>query len=94
MERSFNVLGFTFNDCTSYSQSNKERIPNTYSTERGNIRIVITCGHIDYRDQWIFSCYALGIEKVLIGKTTKENAAEFAIERCRKKAELIASLLN
>lgn len=49
-------------DITSYSQGCKERIPTTYEDKAGLIRIVVTCGHRDYRPEWVMHCYQLNID--------------------------------
>jgi len=87
MEREFTIEGFKFTDCTSYSRDDKNRIPTTFETKAGEIRIVITNGHRDYRPDWVFRCYNLGFDATMIPKCkSKEDAAIFAIKQCRKKA--------
>ena len=85
-ELEFTIGGFKFTDITSYSRGDNERIPNTYETKVGDIRIFITNGHRDYRPDWIFGCYALGFDKIVLKNcNSKEDAAEYAVKRCRQK---------
>lgn len=53
-------------DCTSYSRDDKERVPTTYEITHGYLRIVITCGHIRYRPNWVLHCFAVGIDTKLM----------------------------
>lgn len=46
-------------DITSHSRDDKERIPNTWDTKAGNLRITITRGHIYHRgspEPWVVHC--------------------------------------
>lgn len=49
-------------DITSYSRDDKERKPTTFEAKSGKLRIVVTCGHIHYRGEWIMHCDKLGID--------------------------------
>ena len=80
------AAGVVWSDITTYSKSDKERIPNVFSTMIGDVRISIVCGHIYYPEQWIFNCYSLGIkEEVLKDVTHAHLAAHAAIRLCKKK---------
>lgn len=57
-------------DVTSYSQGDKERIPTAFECRSGDLRIYITCGHINYRGEWVMHCQALGIDTLHL-KTVK-----------------------
>lgn len=72
---------------SSYSRDTKEKIPTSFETNIGNCRICITCGHINYRPDWIFHCRELGYDTKLIPSNLKtaNQAAEYAIETCRNK---------
>ena len=43
------AAGAVWKDSTSYSRDTKEKIPTAFSTNVGECRISITCGHRDYR---------------------------------------------
>lgn len=87
MKNEFIIGDFKFVDCTSYGRDDKERIPTTFEAKLGDIRIVITNGHRDYRPEWIFRCYNLGFDVSQIKNCrSKEDAAKYAIIQCRKKA--------
>lgn len=83
-------------NCTSYSRDDKERIPTGFELKVGDCRIVITCGHRDYRNEWVFHCHELGFDTVQIGKDlTAEQAAIKAYNTCKEKAHSIYnSFLN
>ena len=68
-------------DITSYGRSDKERKPTTFEAKAGALRIVITCGHIHYRPQWVMHCPALAIDTHELTKNaTKEQAEAEALE--------------
>ena len=87
-------------DITSYSQSDKERTPTTFRVDDGPLDVVITCGHIHYRPEWVMHCRALNIDtKPLQTGITQEEAQQKAMELVQTKiaslaasAERIASL--
>jgi hypothetical protein len=74
-------------DCTTYSQGDKDRIPTTWAIQSGGVRIVVTKGHITWRGHWIMHCRALGIDtKPLATGITKEQAQRQAITIVQSKA--------
>jgi hypothetical protein len=82
------AAGAVWKDSTSYSRDTKEKIPTTFSTNVGECRISITCGHRDYRPEWVFHCYELGFDTKCIGnELTAQEAAEKAVGICRDKAQ-------
>ena len=84
------AAGAVWKDSTSYSRNDKNRIPTTFSTTIGSCRISITCGHIDYRPEWVFHCYELGFDTKCIGKElTAQEAAEKAVGICKDKARML-----
>ena len=66
-------------DVTSYSRDDKERIPTTFAISVGELRIVITCGHIYYRPDWVMHCHALQIDSKLLQAVSREEAQTEAI---------------
>lgn len=48
-------------DATSYSQSDKERIPQTWKTDINGYELIVT-RIIHHSDVWFFRCRTLGIE--------------------------------
>ena len=84
------AAGAVWKDSTSYSRNDKNRIPTTFSTTIGSCRISITCGHIDYRPEWVFHCYELGFDTKCIGKELPaQEAAEKAVGICKDKARML-----
>lgn len=77
----------TWEDCTSYSINDKEKIPTAFSTKIGDMRIVITCGHIYAKQQWSLWCSTLYIVLHLMKVETAKDAAEMAIIICKEKTE-------
>lgn len=61
-------------DITSYSRDDKERKPQTFEKGVGDLRIVITCGHIYHRPNWVMHCGALNIDTRRLLATTQEEA--------------------
>ena len=46
-------------DTTTYSQSDKERIPTTWSRKLSGVRLTVTRGHIYYPDKWAYMAHPL-----------------------------------
>lgn len=63
-------------DVTSYSRNDKERKPTTFEVREGALRVVITCGHISYRPQWVMHCNALSIDTYPLKKGLSKEQAE------------------
>ena len=84
------AAGAVWKDSTSYSRDVKEKIPTGFSTNVGECRITITCGHRDYRHEWVFHCYELGFDTKHIGKDlTAQEAAEKVVGICKEKARML-----
>lgn len=79
--------GFLWKDSTAYSQKAK-RNPTSYELRlhfKRPINIRISVGHIDYRGEWIYLCYELGIKTPhLLRAETRESAANEALSDCRE----------
>lgn len=54
-------------DTTSYSQSDKEKKPTTWTVKNGPLQITVTCGHNHYKPDWVMHCRELGIDTKHIG---------------------------
>lgn len=83
-------------DSTSYSRSQKERIPTSYRTEVGPLTISVTKGHIYYKGEWYVRCSDLGIESV-IGSAdliTTEDAQKTALDMCKKRLEAMLKAIS
>ena len=75
-------------DCTTYSRNDKERIPTTFDVGVDGVRVVITCGHTHHRPAWVFHCYLIGFDTCFLGAgMTAKEAAEMAIAMCRKRVQ-------
>jgi len=84
------AAGAVWKDSTSYIRDDKSRIPTSFSTNIGSCRISITCGHRDYRPEWVFHCYELGFDTKYIGKDlTAQEAAEKVVDICKEKAKML-----
>ena len=84
------AAGAVWKDSTTYSRDDKSRIPTTFSTKIGSCRISITCGHRDYRHEWVFHCYELGFDTKDIGKDlTAQEAAQKVVGICKQKAKML-----
>lgn len=67
-------------DSTSYSRDDKERVPVSWSTEIGGLRITVTCGHIHHKPDWVMHCFNIGIDTLPITATNAEDAKLIAIK--------------
>tara|TARA_Y100000310_G_C20181252_1_gene578235 strand:- start:48 stop:305 length:258 start_codon:yes stop_codon:yes gene_type:complete len=74
-------------DATSYSQSDKERIPKTFEYRTQQIRIIISCGHIDCPGEWVMHCRELDMKCKGTGAESKEEAQNRALEIVRERLE-------
>jgi|688.fasta_scaffold888678_2 hypothetical protein len=82
------AAGVVWKDTTSYSRDSKEKIPTGFSTNVGECRITITCGHRDYKPSWVFHCYELGFDTKFLGEgLSAQEAAEKAVGICGDKAK-------
>ncbi len=74
-------------DASSYSKSDKERIPNTWVL---NFRVwgLTIHRHVHYSpDVWLMSCHSLGISQREIGKVSVEEAQAEALRIARLKLQ-------
>jgi hypothetical protein len=68
-------------DCTSYSQGDKNRIPTTWAIQSGGVRVVVTNGHISRKGDWVMHCSALNMHaNPLPTGITKEHAQQQALK--------------
>lgn len=65
-------------DTTSYSRSDVERKPTTFSAQCGPMRLVVTSGHIRYPGRWVAHGFPLFENKELKATTREEAQAETA----------------
>jgi hypothetical protein len=87
--------GVIWKDATSYSQSDRKRIPTAFQANVNGIRVYITCGHVVYRPTWIVVCRELAIEQQRMPEaTTAQEAADMAIKICTDRANELASAFN
>jgi hypothetical protein len=71
-------------DISSYSQSDKERIPRSFSLKAGGLKITVT-RHMDFEvSEWVASCEPF-FEQKIVGKGTAEEAQESALFAVRNK---------
>ena len=81
-------------DSSAYSRDDKERIPTTWTLNTGQLRIVVTCGHIHYRGIWIMHCHHVGIDTLRLSSETKEHAQESAIELVKQRLSMMMDSLQ
>ena len=73
------VMADIWNDITSYSRNNKERVPQTWELKRDSLRIRVS-RHINYEpDQWLLSCREFGIDNHLLKSKNIEEAKNEAL---------------
>lgn len=79
-------------DTTSYSRIDKDRIPTTFEICDGLLRVVVTCGHIYYKPQWVMHCQALSIDtRPLRNAATKDQAQTEALHIVRNLIEELSN---
>jgi len=81
------TAGITWNDVTSYSKYDAEKVPTTFETKIGDCRILIIMGHIHYPNIWIMNCHDLNIKEKMLQCVTAEEAAHLAISYCKAKVQ-------
>jgi len=72
-------------DTTNYSRDDKERIPTAFAATLGDLRIVVTSGHIYYRGQWIMHCFKVGVDTLPLNVVSLEEAKNKALEIVKSK---------
>jgi hypothetical protein len=76
------VRAMEWEDTTTYSRG-QQKVPTAYSVVCKPLRIVVTCGHIHYKGQWIAHAYPIFECRVLSAKTAEEakkEAVQVALE--------------
>jgi hypothetical protein len=81
-------------DTTTYSQRDTKRTPTGYTLNTGSMRITVTCGHIDYKGQWIMHCPQLGLHCEDLASSTVEEAKASAIHICKQTLEEMRNSLD
>lgn len=82
------AAGAVWKDSTTYSRGAKEKTPTSFTTNIGECKITITCGHRDYKPSWLFHCYELGFDTKYLGNgLSAQEAAEKAVGICRDKVQ-------
>lgn len=55
-------------DDTSYPRGERgKHPPTTFGVQSGAVRLVVTCGHINYPGEWIMHGYGIGIDTEPLG---------------------------
>lgn len=82
-------------DITTYSYTDKVRIPTIFKTKIADCTISIVMGHIYYPDTWIMNCYELNLkDKPLKDTITAADAATKALAICKNKISLLYNEFN
>ena len=79
-------------DVTGYSQSDKERVPTSWSTSAGSIKISVTCSHIYYKGVWIAHAEPFFRERTL-GVDSAGAAKAKAVALVKEQLEIALSAL-
>ena len=70
----------TWNDITSYSRNDAERIPSVFEAKSGHLSICVLNSHVDYRPGWVMHCDVLRINtRHLPHAKTAEEAKKEAL---------------
>jgi hypothetical protein len=84
-------------DSTSYSRDQKERIPSCWTAKAGSLKITVLNGHIYHPGEWVMHCFELGIDTKEMGlpkESTPEQAQEKAVAIVRQKLNGMLIALN
>lgn len=89
-------------DATSYGKGERgKKLPTSWETEIGGLRIWISKGHIYYPDDWVMNCPSLDLKEVRIGPQValtdddaKSESLMLARAKLKKKYEFFAGLLG
>lgn len=71
-------------DCTTYSKRDTERIPSAWELRTGWLRISVVNDHIHYPGAWIMHCPEVGIRERFLGDKDK-----LSIVHAQQKAEQV-----
>lgn len=68
----------------------------TWKTKIGDLRIVVTCGHLMYeKGTWFVSCFRVGMDREPMPEvSTKEEAQERALDVVRRRVVQWARLME
>lgn len=84
-----------WNDCTTYSRGDKERVPTCFEIKHGWLRICITSDHIYHRPNYVLHCHALGIDSKSITVMSRKFNADDPVEIVQARAlEIIEARLD
>lgn len=81
-------------DTTSYSPGDKERIPTSFTLKGKGVRITVVNSHIYYPGKWVTHCSSLGIDTHLLDATDLESAKEEALKLAHMKAVELLNAIN
>ncbi len=84
-------------DCTSYSRSDKERVPRTYEFRGERIRLVVTRKY-DIETTWFGCCFGIDIDGIDLHTNDLEEAKSQLVaivkERLMKMSACLEELNN
>ena len=66
----------TWNDITSYSRNDAERIPSVFEAKSGHLSICVLNSHVDYRPGWVMHCDVLRINTRHLPHARTEDKAK------------------
>lgn len=81
-------------DSTSYRRG-ENRVPTMFTAATGQLAITVTCGHRDYKGEWVMHCEALHINAEPLGahcKTASQAKREAISIVCRTLSSLSESV--
>lgn len=85
-----------WSDSTSYSQSQKERVQNSWTYKNAVLQITVTKGHIYHKGEWVMHCFQIRMDTVpmkLAADASPEQAQELAVKMVRKRLDIFSSSL-
>ena len=82
-------------DATSYSQRDLERVPKTFTAKVGELSVTVTCGHINYKGQWIMHCHKIGMDEVeMVGCDSSQEAKVRAVVLVRDRLNYFRKMVD
>lgn len=80
-------------DATSYSQGERgKRTPDGWKANVSGARVIVMCGHRDWRPKWVVTCHELGMDALPLdgvqpGPDHAEAAQRAGLAACLRIAE-------
>ena len=92
-----NELLHTWNDSTTYSRDDKNRVPSCWDYKTEKLRITIVNKYVGIPDRWVMHCHEIGMNAVVLKAPIETPLAEVQAAAIRivkrRLSEMLASLV-